>query len=76
MTTEDKPQKVLVITHGGWIMEMWNAINYINEKKKPVLNNTTRNCSINIFKMLCKNTKGICNKSCSNDSSCMEFEKI
>jgi len=43
--------KILVVTHGGWIMELFNAINYRVSKIEPVLLNNTMNCSVNILRI-------------------------
>jgi len=43
--------KILVVTHGGWIMELFNAINYRKSKVEPVLLNNTPNCSVNILRI-------------------------
>jgi len=43
---------ILVVTHGGFIMEFQNLINQLVFKKKPVFNNSAQNCSIykyNVF---------------------------
>ncbi|CAD8047558.1 unnamed protein product [Paramecium sonneborni] len=41
---------VLLVTHGGFIMEFMNQINYMINKKQPVYNNSALNCSITIVK--------------------------
>ena len=48
---------VLVVTHGGWVME---ALNYIYNKvegREPVLKNTTRNCSLTTVQMFYNNAE-------------------
>lgn len=45
------PPKILVITHGGFVMELFNAIAWRQDKRKPVLRNDTLNCSINVIKV-------------------------
>ncbi|CAK78968.1 unnamed protein product (macronuclear) [Paramecium tetraurelia] len=43
---------VLLVTHGGFIMEFMNQINYMINKKQPVYNNSALNCSITIVKYI------------------------
>jgi len=74
----DKPEelrKVLVVTHGGWVMELFNYIELKSSGKEPSLNNVIKNCSINIIKMYCSNTGEICDDDCKEDD-CLAFEVI
>jgi broad specificity phosphatase PhoE len=70
------PDKYLVVTHGGWIMEMYNAVNYINDESEPSFANEARNCSIHVVRMVCKNTLGFCDKGCKGDGGCMKFKIV
>jgi broad specificity phosphatase PhoE len=70
------PDKYLVVTHGGWIMEMYNAVNFINDKSAPSFANEARNCSIHIVRMFCKNTSEFCDKGCKGDGGCMKFKIV
>ncbi|KAM3131358.1 hypothetical protein pb186bvf_016540 [Paramecium bursaria] len=40
--------KVLLVTHGGFIMEFMNHMNFLQSKKNPVYNNNAQNCSITV----------------------------
>lgn len=43
--------KILVVTHGGWIMEFFNVINFRKSGQKPIFLNNTSNCSVNVVKI-------------------------
>jgi len=43
--------KILVVTHGGFIMEFFNALNYRKSKQKPIFLNNTKNCSVNVVRI-------------------------
>jgi hypothetical protein len=60
-----KPQKkILVITHGGWMMEFKNAILALNGK--PIVErNISKNTSIYIYRAICANCKGVCLSGCN-----------
>ncbi|XP_051912572.1 uncharacterized protein LOC127594861 [Hippocampus zosterae] len=44
--------EVLVVTHGGFIMEFHNVVNKLTEGKAPEFRNTAKNCSIHSFKVV------------------------
>ena len=73
-TNSEKFNKTLVITHGGWIMEMYNVINYCIAGSQPTFNNNAKNCAINVIKMYCKNTGSFCDKRCEGNTKCMVFK--
>ena len=56
---KEEVKKILVVTHGGWIMELFNAINYRVSKIEPVLLNNTMNCSVNILRISASEDNGI-----------------
>ena len=41
-------------------MEWFNYLLYLKEKKEPIYNNNTLNCSISIITISCKKTGGKC----------------
>ena len=51
--TSDKKSlpKIMVVTHGGWIMEFFNVINFRKSGQKPIFLNNTSNCSINVVRI-------------------------
>jgi len=50
--------KVLVVTHGGWIMEFFNVINLRKSNQKPIFLNNTSNCSVNVVRIYETKTLG------------------
>lgn len=46
-------KKILLVSHGGWIMELLNYIRFKEEAITPVWSNSARNCCVNIIKMKC-----------------------
>lgn len=73
-------EKVLAVTHGGFVME---AINYIKMKMngdEPGIKNVTKNCSLTIVRMTCKRNEGqggICDSRCGEGKDdCLEFELL
>lgn len=46
-------RKILLVSHGGWIMELLNYIRFKEEGITPVWSNSARNCCVNIIKMKC-----------------------
>ena len=42
---EREAVKILVVTHGGFIMETHNLMNWLSAKKQPVFLNIAKNCS-------------------------------
>lgn len=44
-------KKILVVSHGGWIMELLNYIRLKEKNIQPSVKNSSKNCSINILKM-------------------------
>lgn len=73
-------EKILAITHGGFVMEAINYVNYKMEGTKPVLKNVTKNCSLTIVRMYCKKNleerEGICSEACGNGDDCLAFEFV
>ena len=64
--TRPKPfKKVLVISHGGWIMEFKNIVLSINGKP-PFEHNIAKNASLYIYKCCCPNCKGQCTNNCKS----------
>ncbi len=66
-------KKFLVVSHGGFIMELFNVINFLMCKEKPLYKNSSQNCSINIINIYCKNTKGRCNEKCLDNNECVQI---
>lgn len=54
--------KILVVTHGGYIMEFFNVINSRKSNQKPIFLNNTKNCSINMLQITGKITKNTLGK--------------
>jgi len=54
---KDEYPKILVVTHGGFIMEFFNSLNYRKSKQKPIFLNNTKNCSLNIIRIYGKDEK-------------------
>src|SRR3990167_5039157 len=46
-----QPKRVLIVSHGGWIMELLNYIRFKEQAIEPVWNNSSRNCCVNIISM-------------------------
>lgn len=44
-------KKILVVSHGGFIMELFNAIGVRMKKQDPTFNNDAKNCSITVIKI-------------------------
>ena len=66
-------KKILVVSHGGFIMELFNVISFLMCKEKPLYKNSAQNCSINIINIYCKNTKGRCNEKCPDNNECVQI---
>jgi len=64
--------KILVITHGGFIMEMMNVFRSLN-KEKIVENNKAKNSSITVYSVFCKNCGSKCYQKCKNE---IEFKLL
>jgi len=58
--------KILVVTHGGYIMELLNVVCARNGNAKPINNNDSLNCSITIVVGYCDKTKGKCTEDCKS----------
>lgn len=43
--------RVLVVSHGGYIMEIHNIVNFLSKGEKPAYNNTAKNCSLHVFRL-------------------------
>ncbi len=43
--------RILVVSHGGYIMEFHNIVNYLSRGEKPVYNNSAKNCSLHVFRV-------------------------
>ena len=67
-------KKILVVSHGGFIMELFNAINFWMTKEPPVYKNSSQNCSINVIYVYCKNTKGRCSEKCPENMDCIRID--
>jgi len=67
-------KKILVVSHGGFIMELFNSINFILTKAAPVYANRSQNCSINVIYVYCKNTKGRCSEKCPENNDCVRID--
>ena len=69
--------KVLLVSHGGWVMEMFNFINERSEGDQKNINNVIRNCSVNIFRMTCSKTGDVCSpENQCQGVDCLKFEVI
>ena len=61
------------MTHGGWIMELYNFISYFKHKKAATIENSARNCSIHVIEFKCKHTKSKCGNKCKPGLDCIEI---
>lgn len=43
--------KVIAVTHRGFIMELMNVVNYLNDQTEPIYKEISGNCSITILKI-------------------------
>ena len=77
-TKEDdkNTRKILVISHGGFIMELFNVVNFLMNKEPPVYKNSAQNCSINVLNIYCKNTKGRCCEKCPENNDCVQIDIV
>lgn len=69
-------KKILVVSHGGFIMELLNVINFLTTKETPSYKNSAQNCSIHVINIFCKNTKGKCNEKCPRNMNCIQIDVI
>lgn len=60
---------VLVVSHGGFIMELFNYILFTTQSIPPSYNNSIPNCSISRLRVYCSRSKACC-EECP-DSSCV-----
>lgn len=67
-------KKLLVVSHGGFIMELFNVINFLIKKEPPVYANRAQNCSINMLNIYCRNTKGRCCEKCPRNTDCIQID--
>lgn len=67
-------KKILVVSHGGFIMELFNVINFLIKKEPPVYANRAQNCSINMLNVYCRNTKGRCCEKCPRNTDCIQID--
>ena len=44
-------QRCLLVTHGGWIMELLNYIRFKEARVAPSVKNSSRNCALNVIEM-------------------------
>ena len=56
-------------------MEWFNFLLNFSEKKAPIYNNNSLNCSISIVDIYCKKTGGKCLNSC-NDLTCIKIKIV
>ena len=54
--------KIIVVTHGGFIMELLNVINKKNKGAPPSLKNIALNCCLYTIEIYCRNTGIFCNE--------------
>jgi len=67
-TLMGKYSKYLMISHGGYIMELLNVVGRRNGIMKPMNGNDSQNCSITVVVVHCKkNADGKCNEGCLNN---------
>lgn len=71
---ETNIKKILVVSHGGFLMECFNVINFLMNKELPVYKNSSQNCSINVIYIYCKNTKGRCSEKCPKNIDCVQID--
>ena len=56
-------KKILVISHGGWMMELKNLVLAMNGK--PIMEkNAAKNTSVYVYKVACANCNSICKNNC------------
>jgi hypothetical protein len=68
-TSSQKFKKILIITHGGFIMELSNVIR--NKRQLKILNkNDITNTALSIIRIYCPN----CGEVCSNQLNCLSLE--
>ena len=65
---------VLVVSHGGFIMELFNYILFTTQAIPPTYNNSIPNCSISKLKVFCKRSSATC-IGCP-DSSCIQIQVV
>ena len=49
-----KLAKILIVAHGGYIMEFFNVVNFRRIGQRPIFLNDTKNCSISIIRVYAK----------------------
>ena len=50
-TKAEPAKKILVVTHGGFIMEFFNALNFRIDRRKPDQKNDIMNCSVSVVRV-------------------------
>lgn len=64
-------KKVLIVSHGGWIMEFFNYVDWVMKGIKPGLKNVIKNCSLNVVRIYCEKTGAAC-VTCEGCESCQK----
>lgn len=48
---DEKKLKIMVVTHGGFIMEFLNVVGVLKNNEPPIFKNSATNCSITVLKI-------------------------